>query len=232
MTIDPEITTTNEEAQLHGIKALIYGLSGAGKTRLAATCKNPLILSAESGLLSLKNYSLPVIKISSLNDLYNTYDWLIKGNKALYDTIYLDSISEIGEVVLANAKESSKDNRAVYGTLIDEMKTILKMFRNLENINVVMSAKQELNKDEITGITTYGPSMPGAKLSPQLPYLFDEVFRISIGKTQTGELYRFIQTSQDLQYIAKDRSGVLDFMEKPDLDYIFNKILGNQNGQA
>lgn len=220
-------STTDKASAQHGIKALVYGKSGAGKTYLASTAPSPIVLSAESGVLSLRGFAIPMIHITRVEDLTEAYEWLTRSKDAQqFQTIYIDSISEIGEVVLANARRQVKDPRQAYGELIDKMLTTLKAYRDLPNKHVVMSAKQEPTKDELTGIVTYGPSMPGNKLGPQLPYLFDEVFRLGINKTPQGEQFRFIQTAPDLQYDAKDRSGALDPIEPPDLTHIFNKILG------
>jgi hypothetical protein len=221
------ITTTQQAAQLHGIKCLVYGKSGAGKTKLAATAPAPIILSAESGILSLREFQIPMIQIKTVADLTEVHQWAQNSAEAKqFATIYIDSISEIGEVVLANAKAQVKDPRQAYGELIEKMMATIKAFRDLPGKNVVMAAKQEPIKDEMTGIVQYGPSMPGSKLGPQLPYLFDEVFRLGVGKTPQGVEYRFLQTGPDLQYDAKDRSGSLDPVERPDLSFVFSKILG------
>lgn len=221
------ITTTQQAAQLHGIKCLVYGKSGAGKTKLAATAPAPIILSAESGILSLREFQIPMIQIKTVADLTEVHQWAQNSAEAKqFATIYIDSISEIGEVVLANAKAQVKDPRQAYGELIEKMMALVKAFRDLPGKNVVMAAKQEPIKDEMTGIVQYGPSMPGSKLGPQLPYLFDEVFRLGVGKTPQGVEYRFLQTGPDLQYDAKDRSGSLDPVERPDLSFVFSKILG------
>ena len=221
------ITTTQQAAQLHGIKCLVYGKSGAGKTKLAATAPAPIILSAESGILSLREFQIPMIQIKTVADLTEVHQWAQNSAEAKqFATIYIDSISEIGEVVLANAKAQVKDPRQAYGELIEKMMSTIKAFRDLPGKNVVMAAKQEPIKDEMTGIVQYGPSMPGSKLGPQLPYLFDEVFRLGVGKTPQGVEYRFLQTGPDLQYDAKDRSGSLDPVERPDLSFVFSKILG------
>lgn len=221
------ITTTQQAAQLHGIKCLVYGKSGAGKTKLAATAPAPIILSAESGILSLREFQIPMIQIKTVADLTEVHQWALNSAEAKqFATIYIDSISEIGEVVLANAKSQVKDPRQAYGELIEKMMATIKAFRDLPGKNVVMAAKQEPIKDEMTGIVQYGPSMPGSKLGPQLPYLFDEVFRLGVGKTPQGVEYRFLQTGPDLQYDAKDRSGSLDPVERPDLSFVFSKILG------
>lgn len=222
-----QITTTQQAAQWHGIKALVYGKSGAGKTKLAATAPAPVILSAESGILSLREYRIPMIQIRTVAELTEAHQWALNSAEARqFATVYIDSISEIGEVVLANAKAQVKDPRQAYGELIEKMMMTIKAFRDLPGKNVVMAAKQEPIKDEMTGIVQYGPSMPGSKLGPQLPYLFDEVFRLGVGKTLQGVEYRFLQTGPDLQYDAKDRSGSLDPVEPPDLSFVFNKILG------
>lgn len=221
------ITTTQQAAQLHGIKCLVYGKSGAGKTKLASTAPAPIILSAESGILSLREFQIPMIQIKTVADLTEVHQWALNSAEAKqFATIYIDSISEIGEVVLANAKSQVKDPRQAYGELIEKMMATIKAFRDLPGKNVVMAAKQEPIKDEMTGIVQYGPSMPGSKLGPQLPYLFDEVFRLGVGKTLQGVEYRFLQTGPDLQYDAKDRSGSLDPVERPDLSFVFSKILG------
>jgi len=220
------LTTSAQAAVLHGVKILTYGRAGLGKTTLCSTAPNPVILSAEAGLLSLRNFNIPVIEIKSIEDLQEAYQWVTESDEAKnFETICLDSLSEIAEVVLSNAKANAKDPRQAYGELIEKMGTTARAFRDLSGKHVYMSAKQEAIKDETAGTTLYGPSMPGAKLGAQLPYLFDEVFRLGIGRTPDGVEYRYLQTRPDFQSDCKDRSGCLDAVEKPDLTYIINKIL-------
>ena len=222
------ISTTRQESEMHGVKLLIYGRAGVGKTYLARTAPNPLIVSAESGLLALRDVEIPVVTIKTMPELDELYAWVSQSREAdQFHTIYIDSLSEIAEVVLSNAKATVKDPRAAYGELTDRMLINVKRFRDLQGKHVVMSAKQSVMKDENTGITTIGPDMPGRQLGPALPYMFDEVFRLGIGKTPAPEnqTYRFLQTAPDLQYDAKDRSGSLEAIEPADLTYIINKIL-------
>lgn len=222
-----KFTTTDQAAQLHGVKMLIYGTSGVGKTALCATAPQPIILSAEAGLLSLRRFQIPVIEIRTVDDLTEAHRWCQQAAEARqFSTVCIDSITEIGEVVLANAKRQVKDPRQAYGELIEKMMTTIKAFRDLQGKHVYMAAKAEPVKDEMTGVVRYMASMPGSKLGPQLPYLFDEVFRLGINKTPQGEQYRFLQTQPDLQYDAKDRSGALDPIEPPDLNHVISKILG------
>lgn len=237
-----EWTTTSQANANSGVKILVYAQSGIGKTLLSCTAPKPVIISAESGLLSLtkKNiervwgvatpgitYDIPAIKIKTIEDLDQALA-LCKTNPQMreqFSTLCLDSLTEIAEVILNNAKRTSKDPRQAYGTLLERMTTIIREFRDIDGFHVYMAAKMEPVKDELSGIVKYMPAMPGSKLGPQLPYFFDEVLRLAVGKDQnSGQTFRYMQTQPDLQYEAKDRSGSLDAMEMPHLGHIFNKI--------
>lgn len=235
-------TTAQDVSSVSGIKCCVYGGSGMGKTVLMATAPIPVLISAESGALSLRQsnlerlygvgnphitYNMPIIEVKTVEDLTDAYNWCAGSAQAQqFQTVGLDSISEIAEVVLNNAKRQVKDPRQAYGELIEKMETLIRSFRDLPNKNVVISAKMEPTKDELTGVVKYGPAMPGAKLGNKLPYFFDEVFRLAVGQTPQGEKYRFLQTQPDLQYEAKDRSGALAPVETPVLSAVFAKILG------
>jgi len=78
-----------------------------------------------------------------------------------------------------------------------------------------------------TGAMICGPMMPGAKVGPQLPYLFDEVFMLGIESPPGQPSYRYLRTQPDFTYDAKDRSGRLDVIEEPNLTKVITKILGS-----
>lgn len=236
-----EFTTANQATDVGGVKALVHGGSGTGKTVLMATMPVPILISAESGLLSLRkgnlerifgaghaqiDYDVKVMKVSTVEDLTAAYNWCRDHAwTAGFRTIGLDSISEIMEQVLSNAKRQVKDPRQAYGELIEKGQDLVRKFRDLPGLNVVLAAKQELVKDEGTGVSRFGPSVPGSKLGPSLPYFFDEVFALRIGKQTDGVEFRYLQTQPDLQYEAKDRSGMLAPMEYPHLGAVFSKVL-------
>lgn len=226
-----KFTNTSNIALDNGIKLAVYGRSGVGKTRLLATAPKPLIISAEKGLLSLNGENIPVIEVTSLEELEEAYEFVkssphMKGIK----TVCLDSASEIAEKVLNDVKPHFKDGRQAFYELLERMLEIMRLFRDLEGLNVVFVFKQERMKDEATQRMLYAPMMPGQKLSQQIPYIFDLVLCLREGKDENKEIYTYLQTTLDSQYEAKDRSGKLDEVEPPDLGYIFDKILGDTNG--
>lgn len=239
-----KLINTAEAAKNNGVKVLVYGRAGMGKTVLCATAPAPFIISAEGGLLSLAEnnlrkleaaglvntrgrYNFPGVEIENVQDLVEVYNWVVGSAEAkVYETICLDSLTEIAETVLSNAKAQVKDPRQAYGELIEKMTATTKAFRDLKGKHVYMSAKMELVKDEVIGTTVYMPSMPGAKLGQQLPYLFDEVLLLDLQPKQgDAPEYRYFRTQPDYQFTAKDRSGALALIEQPDLGVVFDKIL-------
>ena len=221
------LTTTRQAAQSSGIKVLVHGPAGAGKTMLCGTTEAPtVIISAEAGLLSLRNTDIPVIEVATLQDVQDAYQFITESADAKdFKWVCLDSISEIAEVVLANEKKATKDPRQAYGALQEHMATLIRAFRDLPGRNVYFSCKQERQKDEASGANLYYPSMPGQKLGQGLAYYFDEVFALRVEKDADGNPYRALQTSRDFNYEAKDRSGALDMFEPPSLAAIAAKIV-------
>jgi len=228
-----EILTLDEAMENDGIKILVHGMAGSGKTVMAATAGMPTImLSAEAGLLSLKKFmrenkslskNIKVIKIESFNDLQETRQWLQEENQ-LADWLCLDSISEIAEQILAHEKTLSPDPRKAYGNLTDQMLSELRAFRDLAGYNVLMTCKQVREVDGDSDRTRYIPSFPGRQVGPAVPYMFDEVFALRVEEDDEGNIYRTLQTSKDVHYEAKDRSGELEMFEEANLKNILNKI--------
>jgi hypothetical protein len=208
-----------------GVKVLVYSPPGFGKTRLCATAPNPFIISAEGGLLSLREYDIPSVEITSVKMLNESYRWATESEEAKqFDTICLDSITDVAEVLLGEYKKEEKDPRQAYGRLNDDMAGIIRSFRDLKGKHVYFTAKQTKFTDEKTGLTTYMPGMPGKTLLNGLSFFFDEVFCIRTGQLDDGTLYKYLQTYADFQYDAKDRSGALPPKAKPNLTEVFNLI--------
>lgn len=220
-------TTTAESSNF--VKCLVYGESGVGKTTLCKTAPKPVIISAESGLLSLKDQNIPVIEISSFEDFKEAYEFVTMNPKAArFETICLDSISDIAETILAEEKKvCGADPRQAYGSYADKLLPYIKKFRDIEDKHVYFTAKARSQKDGMTEMLMWGPSMPGQQLGPALPYLFDIVMALRIGETEDKTKFRYLQTEPDLQFGAKDRSGKLDSIEEPNLTKVFAKILGD-----
>jgi phage nucleotide-binding protein len=209
-----------------GVKVLVYGQAGAGKTSLIKTLPSPIVLSAEGGLLSVQDSDLPYIEVDGMETLKEAWLWLTESKEAqAYRSVALDSISEIAEVVLNAEKKATKDPRQAYGAMQEQMADIIRAFRDLPGRHVYMSAKLEKTQDEM-GRILYAPSMPGNKTGQSLPYFFDEVLALRIERDGEGNTQRALMCDGDGLWLAKDRSGKLAGWEAPDLGEIIAKIGG------
>lgn len=234
MATEPElvITTTRKLYAATGQKCLIYGAAGSGKTNFGGTAPNPFIISAEGGMMTLRNKDIPVTEVSTIADVEKALEWC-RTKAAGYgiQSIVLDSISEIAEKCLSNEKAKTRDPRAAFGEMATHIIDLVKDFRDLYGFHVIVIAKQRVGKDPVTGVEKAGPTAPGQQIGPALPYLFDFVFHAYTDKDPTtGDTYHAIRTKAAFNAEAKDRSGVLDEVEYPDFTHLLTKI-GNHDAQ-
>jgi len=222
MAINLQSTNTVVSA---GIKMLVYGAAGTGKTCLIPTLPSPVILSAEGGLLSISDQNIPFIEVKSMDTLREAYAWLTESEEAKqFASVAIDSISEIAEVCLGNEKKVNKDPRAAYGEMQTTMAEAIRSFRDLPK-HVLMTAKLEKSQDEL-GRMLYSPSMPGNKTGQALPYQFDIVAALRVEKDAEGATQRALMCDTDGLWQAKSRVRGVEVWESPDLGEIISKAGG------
>jgi phage nucleotide-binding protein len=222
------------------LKILIFGKSGAGKTTLAGTIEEPtLIISAESGLLSLADKECDVIELNTddegkllprekrIDRLMDIYKFL-NNSENKYKWIFIDSLTEIGQNLIEklNVKYPTPDKKLMmWGEYSQEIRGIIKAFRDLPNYNVVFTCLAVEDRDE-NGRLEIGVDLAG-KISQQVPQYFDEVLYLHIKKlNETEDVHQLLCRPVEVVPLVKDRSGKLSKIEKPNLKLIADKIRG------
>ena len=238
MEIQNRIVSPQKLVQNQGAKILVYGMAGAGKTTLAKTAPGKvLVISAEAGLLSIKDANnveaIEVKEASEVMELHNA----LKSGALQYDTVCLDSVSEISEILLTWEKSRSKDPRMAYGNVQESVTNLMRAFRDL-NMHVLFLCKEDVVNDD--GVLRHAPKMVGTKLGESITYFFDEVLALRIIEDQDEDgknvQTRWLQSTYGQGYKAKDRSGKLEAFEKPNITALIEKLgftLTNDNiGEA
>lgn len=223
------------------IKMLIYGSPGIGKTSLAATTGGrTFVVSAEAGLLSLAGHEIDFIDLAHDDEgnmlpptkrydrIRDVFQFLMSEDaRKNYDWVILDSLTEIGQLLVQKLQEKypdRKDALVLWGDYSNEIRLLIKAFRDLRGFNIVFTALSEAEKDE-NGRRFQGVALNG-KISQALPGFFDEVFYYTMIDDEKHGQQRVLVTGTTDKFVAKDRSGKLNHYEKPDLKNIVAKIRG------
>jgi hypothetical protein len=151
-----------------------------------------------------------------------------------YDTIFVDSITVAGRLCFLysqNHEENKSertgkiDIRNVYGMHGREMMGWLTHLQHIRDKNVIFVGILDIKVDDY-GRETYELQIEGSKTGRELPGIVDEVITMTVLQDENGSPYRaFVcHTLNQWGYPAKDRSGTLDLLEKPNLGELLEKM--------
>lgn len=222
------------------VKALIYAEPGTGKTHLACTAPNPILLLTETAVskTTIKNVEritgrrIPYWEINSLDDLEEAYEYLVGEGYKHYQTVILDGITDTYHRILAAAIEFAASNvnrKTVHDPDLPEqsdwqrvgnkLRTLVRLFRDLP-MDVVVTALVMDVRSEMRTVPYIQPS----KLALEIAAYFNLVGYLYADKV--GEnIVRKLQVEPDLRFVAKNPGGSLPpVVENPDFTKIFEIV--------
>lgn len=223
------------------LKVFVYGFSGAGKTTLAKTLPNCLVISAESGLLSLAGSGVDYIDISQddagnvipkekrIDRLAEVYKWLLTDEAKKYEWVMLDSLTEVGQCLVDRMKREypdRKDALPMWGEYAQKMRDLVKSFRDLPCHNVVVISLAVIDKDE-NGKRFAAVDLQGS-ISQKLAGFFDWFLFLHTTKQEDGTVKRELICQPEDWVLAKARSGLLAAREPADLGELARKLKGSE----
>lgn len=213
-------------AKKFGVKCLVYGGPGTGKTPIVQTAPNPVLCAVEPGLLSMR-YAKNVATFEAYtpDKIDEFFKWFFNSNEAKrFDTIAIDSISQLATVYLEREEKKSKHGMQAYGEMARKVMNIVNNLYYMPEKHIYMIAKLDEYNDG--DILKKRPNVPGNVLKADIPHLFDELFYIDLcqipGIVKPQIAFR---TQNGFDYKARDRSGKLAEFEPPNLTNIFNKCM-------
>lgn len=210
-------------AQKFGVKALAYGGPGTGKTPLVNTAPRPVLLVCEPGMLSMRGSTVPAWEAYTVAQLIEFAKWVFQSHEAKnFDTIAIDSLSQLAELILADSLGRKKDGRAAYGEMSRAvMEHFVAPLYFMQNKHIFMIAKQSKNDQNYCK-----PYFPGQDLNVKIPHLFDEIWQIGLHSIPgvVGP-QRAIRTLESFDAMARDRTGKLAEFEPPNLATVFAKAM-------
>jgi hypothetical protein len=207
----------------YGVKVVLYGGPGTGKTPLLTSAPNPVICFTEPGFLSVRKYNGPAFPAFIYKDIREFWMWAIQSQEAKqFSTFCCDSISQMAEIILAEELVKHKDPRKAYGEMSQKMMEIMNWIYFTPSFNALLIAKE--GQLDVSGTIKYRPYFPGQDLHVKVPHLFDSVWRVEKISTSQG-MQRVIRTQESFNAFARDRSGNLQELEAPDINALITKCL-------
>lgn len=219
-----DLKPAREFAKRNGVKSIIYGGAGGGKTPVINSAPRPLLLACEPGLLSMRGSNVPTYQAHVSDKVDEFFDWFFKSNEVKnFDTLALDSASQMCEIYLEKAKRQNKHGLAAYGQMAeDSLKWLNKLYFMPEK-HMYIVAKQEIVT--LSGIETRRPYYPGKQLPTEMPHKYDQILHLDIHNIPGHGPQKSFQCISSIDILARDRTGLLGEFEPPDFTAIVKKVM-------
>ena len=193
----------------HRLKLLLYWDQKKWKTTLAYTAPNPLWLCSEQGLLSVAEKAsvtgnFPKYrKIETLTDLKEIYAELRDDKDHQFDTIIIDSLSEIAKVIKDNLTNCGESKMTIQlrGNYAEEVMQTIRQIVNLDYHVIVIVHSKEMT-DDSGNVVFYNIAVDWAAKN-EIPRYFDTIAYCYIDKDW---VYR-VNIAGNNKTICGDRSN-------------------------
>ncbi len=208
-------------AQTFGMKAIVYGPSGVGKTPIANTCPRPVLLATEPGLLSMRNSTIPTWVAPTKNKIDEFFKWFEHSTENKnFDTLIVDSTSQICEIALNDAKTRIKHGLQQYGDMADYVYPYMERLYFMPAKHMYLIAKEDVQDSGFRR-----PYFPGKQLPVQIPSRYDCILRVAkVSIPNIGEVTAF-QCNGSYDIMARNRIGNLENFEPPDFGALIRKAM-------
>lgn len=224
------------------VNMLIYGESGAGKTRLAGSAddvpemRRVLFIDVEGGTLTLRDVypDVDTVRVKTWAEMQRVYDALYTGQ---YDftTVVIDSLTEVQKMSMDNVmrrlvEEHEERDADVPGIRewninLEQTRKFVRAFRDLP-VNTIFTALVQSDKNTRTGAIKRKPSLSG-KVKDEVAGFLDIVAYLYT-KEIDQENKRVLLCGQTEDTVAKDRSNALPMVvENPTMEVLW-KLLRNR----
>lgn len=197
-----------------------------GKTPLIKTAPRPVLCVVEPGMLSMRDANqIPAWDAYTPERIDEFFTWLFKSQEAQqFDTVGIDSVSQLAEIFLTQELKRNKDGRKAYGEMSRRVMDLVNGLYYLPNKHIYLIGKQGTNDEN--GVTTKRPYFPGQDLNVKVPHLYDEI--LHIGEANVPGMNKPVvafRCQPTFGIMARDRSGNLAEYEPPDLGAMFKKAM-------
>lgn len=220
-----DLKAAGDHAINFGCKCLIYGPAGSAKTPIFNTAPRPLLLATEPGLLSMKGSKIPTYEAYTTKAIEDFFKWFFNSTETKnFDTLGIDSGSQIADIYLVAAQKSNKHGLKAYGEMADNTMEHLRTLYYTRYKHTYVICKEEIK--DLDGQSMRRPYFPGQVLPIQVPHLYDFILRLAktIVPGMPPDTLAF-QCNGSYNVMARNRTGNLDDFEPPHFGALVEKAM-------
>ena len=220
-----DLRPAKEFAQNFGVKALIYGPAGTGKTPLINTAPRPLLLACEPGLLSMRGSNVPTYPAYTAAKIDEFFKWFFGSTEVKnFDTIAVDSVSQMADIYLQEASKTIKHGLQQYGEMATRTMNQLRALYFTQYKHTYLICKEEVIT--LNNIQIRRPFFPGKQLPVDIPHMFDAILHLNkvMIPGVMGEQLAF-RCIGSYDVLARNRTGTLAEFEPPNFSEIVRKAM-------
>lgn len=225
-------------AAQYGVKCVCYGPPGIGKTPIINTAPRPVLLICEPGMLSMRGSNVPSWEGFTVERINEFFKWVFESKESSnFDTVCIDSGSQLAETFLMDEFLKNKDGRKVYGEMSNKVMRHLDGLFFMQNKHAYIICKQDTEENISIAFGPAGspvsntsykkrPYFPGKDLNIKVPHRYDGIFHLdNVNIPGVAGLQKAFRTEGTPEITARDRSGKLAIFEPANLAELFKKAM-------
>lgn len=191
----------------------IFGMSGAGKTSLAATADRPVFADSNEGTMSIDHVPefshIKRVRVHGMSDLDTLYDNLTgtgsRNWKKKFGSAVFDHFDDIQQIILANLAERAADSREEpdlieqreWGIMANKLRRYLRKMKRLPMTKILIMGERFMEQEG-----WMYPSLSG-QMRDQLPFFLDHCIYLRVN--DKGARYLHLNPKPG-EYFAKTRA--------------------------
>lgn len=219
-----DLKPAKEWAQNYGCKAVVFGGPGSGKTPIINTAPRPVMLVCEPGMLSMRNSNVPSYEAFEVSKIDDFFKWIFESSEAKnFDTIAVDSISQMADIYLQKALKDNRHGLKAYGEMATNTMAHLRGLFHTRYKHTYLIAKEIIVESD--GFKLKKPYFPGQQLPQDIPHLYDMILHLGIYNVPSVGQTKAFRCQGSIDVVARDRTGSLAEFEVPHFGNLIVKAM-------
>src|SRR6185312_5451567 len=184
------------------------------------TAPRPVLLACEPGLLSMRGSMVPTCQAFTPEAIDDFFKWFFNSAETKnYDTLAVDSISQMADTYLQKALKIQKHGLKAYGDMATAVMDHLRPLFYTQHKHTYLIAKEGI----FEGVRR--PYFPGNQLNVDVPHMYDFILHLGIQNVPAMGQVKAFRCNETIDVLARHRTGNLNEFEPPDFGLIVKKAM-------